>query len=49
MPRTPKPLGLSLTEQDVLDQLPALGAWLPPLPSSGATVVEITVKQECRP
>lgn len=40
---SPKPLGLRLTEQDVLDQLPALGTWEPPAPRPEATLVELKV------
>lgn len=53
MPRPRKPLGLRLTEQDLLDQLPALAAWPAtpqrPLPGPGSTLVEIKVKRERRP
>ena len=52
MSRTRKPLGLRLSEQDLLEQLPALGAWTPPaqapLPGPGQVLVEITARRERR-
>lgn len=53
MPRPREPFGLRLTEQDVLDQLPALGAWSAPArpqPMPLPTTVTITtVRGDQRP